>query len=123
MTTDHPPGPTGAPGDQRARVDALRRRRATQTASPDGNSPGGRPKRPRRRHAAAGGRIVAAGLSAGAALGLVAAMSGLPRAADPATASDQPVVVVRRTSGQATGTAAPAVAPTDAPPVTTSQAS
>jgi hypothetical protein len=53
----------------------------------------------------------------------MAAMSGPPQAAEPATATDPPVVVVRRTNGQATGTPAPAVAPTDAAPVTTSQAS
>jgi hypothetical protein len=70
-----------------------------------------------------GGRIVAAGISATVALGLVAAMAGTPQAAAPATGTDPPVVVVRRINGQTTGTAAPAVAPTDAPPVTTSQAS
>ena len=83
-------------------------------------------RRPKRAHAAAGGRILAAGLSASAALALVGAMAG-PTPATPTGAPAAPtVVVVRRTSGSpasATAEPAPAVTPTAAPPVTTSQAS
>ncbi len=81
-------------------------------------------RRPKRAHAAAGGRILAAGLSASAALALVGAMAG-PTPATPTGAPAAPTVV-RRTSGSpasATAEPAPAVTPTAAPPVTTSQAS
>lgn len=99
MTTDRPPGPgTRAQG-----------------------------RRSRRGHAAARGRLVAAGVSAGATLALVAAMAGSPPSAAPADAPAGPVVVAERglgaPSAPATNGRAPAVSRTDAPPVTSSRAS
>lgn len=131
MTTDHRPGravPAGEADDRRERLEQLRQRRAASVASGGGSEGNQQRRRPRRAHAAAGGRILAAGLSAGAALALVAAMAGLPPSATPANPSDAPapVVVVRRSSWSAvsaSGGPAPAVAPTRAPPVTTSEAS
>jgi acetyl esterase/lipase len=92
---------------------------------PGGGSEGTRQsRRLRRAHAAAGGRILAAGASAGATLALLAAMAQPTPSAAPTAPPDAPVaVVVRRSSGQATGEQAPDVARTDAPPVTSSTAS
>ena len=123
MTTDHPPGPTGDAAPGRARAGARRARQPAEAPSSRGKGSGGRRRRPRRPHAALGGRIVAAGLSASAALGLVAVMASPPRAAAPATGTEATVVVVWRTSGPSTGAPAPTVNRTDAAPVTTSQAS
>lgn len=130
MTTDHRPGravPAGEADDRRERLEKLRQRHAASAASGGGSEGNQRRRRPRRAHAAAGGRILAAGVSAGAALALVAAMAGLPPSATPANPTDAPApVVVRRSSGSAvsaSGGPAPAVAPTKAPPVTTSEAS
>jgi hypothetical protein len=61
--------------------------------------------------------MVVAGASAGALLVMVAAMAG-PEPATPTGAVAQPVVVVRRSGGSP-----PAVARTDAAPVTTTAAS
>ncbi|HET6775440.1 MAG TPA: hypothetical protein VFH36_19150 [Acidimicrobiales bacterium] len=131
MTTDHPPGratPTGDADDHRERLERLRQRRASPAPRSAGEGDG-QDRRPRRTHAAAGSRILAAGASVGAALVMVAAMAGPTQPATPASPSDAPaapVVVVRRPGEPAdptTGRAAPAVGRTDAPPVTTSQAS
>ena len=123
MTTDHPPGRTGDAAPGRARAAAPGARQPAEAASSGRKGTGSRRRRQRRPHAALGGRIVAAGLSASAALGLVAVMASPPRTAAPATGSEATVVVVRRTSGQSTGAPAPTVSRTDAAPVTTSQAS
>lgn len=85
-------------------------------------------RRRRRGHAAAGGRVLAAGLSAGAAVVLVGAMAGSGSATHADPADPAPVVVVVRRAGGDSAVArsverAPAVTPTDAPVVTTSQAS
>jgi hypothetical protein len=85
----------------------------------------GRPRR--RRHAAAGGRILVAGMSAGAAILLVGVM-GAPRSGQPGGQPDPPAAVaVRQPVGDGAGVrsvpTAPLVTPSDAPPVTTSQAS
>jgi hypothetical protein len=69
------------------------------------DGPAGRPRR--RRHAAARGRVVVAGVSAGAAALLVGLM-GHPAADAGARPVDHPVPLVR---------------PSDAPPVTSSHAS
>jgi hypothetical protein len=132
MTTEHPPpraGParSGDPAERRERLEQLRRRRSTAPAPETRPGGGGPARRPKRGHAAAGGRILAAGLSAGAALALVGGMAGHTPASR-ATSTDAPaVVVVRRpTSGSPASTSAgpvPAVTPTVVPPVTTSQAS
>ncbi len=74
MTTDDAQARTGTAADPsaaQARIEALRQRRATSGAHRDSEA-----ARPRRRHAAAGARILAAGLSASAALGLMGAMAG-----------------------------------------------
>jgi hypothetical protein len=98
----------------------------TTESQPRGSQATGR--RTKRRHAAARGRVLAAGLSAGAALGLAGAMtvSDWATQANPADPA-QVVVVVRRPAGDAavsrSAQPTPAVTPTDAPPVTTSQAS
>lgn len=73
----------------------------------------GRPRR--RRHAAARGRVVVAGVSAGAAALLVGLM-GHPFADVGAQPFGRPAPVVRSSD-------APPVRPSDAPPVTSSQAS
>jgi hypothetical protein len=85
-------------------------------------------RRTKRRHAAARGRVLAAGLSAGAAFVLVCAMAGSGSATQANPADPAPVVVVVRRSAGDAATArsaerTPAVTPTNAPPVTTSQAS
>lgn len=122
MTTDtstRPPSDTAT----QARLAALRERRAV--ALDEGRPATG--KRHRRRHAATGARIVAGGLSVSTALGLAALMAGVDPGATvaggPAPApSDRVVIVVRSSTGTATS-AAPRVAASNAPPVTSSQSS
>jgi hypothetical protein len=135
MTTEHPPpraGParSGDPAERGERLEQLRRRRSTAPA-PDTRPGGGGPgpvRRTKRAHAAAGGRILTAGLSAAGALALVGVMAGHAQPASQVTSTDAPVVVVvrRPTSGSPASTdagAVPAVTATVAPPVSTSQAS
>lgn len=128
MTTDPSPLPEVVEARQ-ARLEALRQRR---TASQADGAP--LPRTRRRRHPATGARILAASLSASAAMGLMAVMAGTPAdtsVAPPNTASvAEPVVIVIRSSTDATATTAsatvanaPAVAASTATPVTTSQAS
>ena len=132
MTTDDAQARTGADPAAQARIEALRQRRADSGAHRDSEA-----ARPRRRHAAAGARILAAGLSASAALGLMGAMAGglssdsatdqPPTSAAPVA---EPVVIVIRRSANGTDLArtpevapAPAVQPTNATPITSSQGS
>lgn len=124
MTTD---GAAQPPPDAatEARLDALRQRRATST---HGNRP--TPAKTRRRHPAAGARILVGSVSASAALGLIAMMAGAdsgPTVAEssPASPSPEPVVVVDRSSTDAVSSVAPApiVTASTAAPVTSSQAS
>ncbi|MDY7102640.1 MAG: hypothetical protein S0880_15780 [Actinomycetota bacterium] len=150
MTTDQDPRPS--PDDAtRARIEALRQRRAGSAAAeqpapgPDRKSRArAAPTSKRRKHAAAGARILAGGLSATVALGLMSVMAG----AEPGTAAapsptspvpaPEPIVIVVRSSTDpnvtpadtnvaavpaATSSPAPAVAPTAAPPVASSEAS
>jgi len=86
--------------------------------------------RTRRRHAATGGRILAASLSASAALGLMAVMGGASSSATggaptPVRPSPEGIVVVIRSSPGPVRSvaAAPTVTASTATPVTTSQAS
>ncbi len=130
MTTDASTQPPPDAATQ-ARLAALRER---QGAAQGANRPAAG-ERPRRRHAATGARIFAGSLSASAALGLMALMAGVDPGATVAESPDpsppQPVVIVVRSSTGATLTstasptvaAAPLVAASTAPPVTSSQAS
>ena len=135
MTTDDARVGTGADEAAQAaqaRIEALRQRRATSGAHRDSEA-----ARPRRRHAAAGARILAAGLSASAALGLMGAMAGglssdgaTDQSPTPAVPAAEPVVTVIRRSANGADLArtpaiapAPAVQPTNAAPVTSSQGS
>jgi hypothetical protein len=80
----------------------------------------------RRRHAAAAGRVVAAGLSAGTAVLLVGILGGAGSARPSGAVERPPAVVVHGYAGNrgiSSGQPAPAVTPSDAPPLTTSQAS
>jgi hypothetical protein len=80
----------------------------------------------RRRHAAAAGRVLAAGLSAGTAVVLVGILGGAGSAPQSGGVERPPAVVVHRDAGDrgiGSGQPAPAVTPSDAPPLTTSQAS
>lgn len=80
----------------------------------------------RRRHAAAAGRVLAAGLSAGTAVVLVGILSGAGSARQSGGVEQQPAVVIQGDAGGrgiSSGQPAPAVTPSDAPPLTTSQAS
>jgi hypothetical protein len=112
-----------------ARLEALHRRRATSSPG-RANAPPGR--RRRRRHAAIGARIMAAGLSASITLGLVGALAraGRTDSTGGTAVTPESTVVVRRTpaptaSGAPAPTApsVPSVTATTAPPVTSSQAS
>jgi hypothetical protein len=137
MTTD-----PMSEADRAARLEALRQRRSQprQAVPPDTTRPTPVPapnasprRRTGRRHAAAGGRILAGSLSAAAALGLIGVMTD---AVTPATAPETPVaavtpaaptvIVVHRTpsaSGVAQPAPAPPVVATAAPPVTASRGS
>jgi hypothetical protein len=80
----------------------------------------------RRRHAAAAGRVVAAGLSAGTAVVLVGILGGAGSARQSGGVEQPPAVVVHGDSGDrgiSSGQPAPVATPSDAPPLTTSQAS
>lgn len=80
----------------------------------------------RRRHAAAAGRVLAAGLSAGTAVVLVGILGGAGSAPQSGGVERPPAVVVHRDAGDrgiSSGQPPPAVTPSDAPPLTTSQAS
>ena len=124
MTTDSAAQPPPDAATE-ARLNALRQRRATST---HGNRP--TPAKIRRRHPAAGARILAGSLSASAALGLIAMMAGADSGptvgeSSPASPSPEPVVIVGRSSTDAVspvGTA-PIVTGSTATPVTSSQAS
>lgn len=121
MTTER------ASDDQAARLAVLQQRRAGRTPPPPTRHASvrtaepGRPavRRPRRRHAAAGARILVGTLSAASALGLVGAMAGgLPTTTVTAAGVEQ------RSSITATQTAAaPPVAASFAKPATSSQGS
>lgn len=131
----------GPSADERAaRLAALRQRRggrAEPGLRPDSQAPiPSRAPSRRRGHAATGARILTGGLSAGVALALMGVMaestfdSGAPAAPAPPDVAAAPVViVVRHGSGPALGSqvtavaAAPAVAPTAAPPVALSRGS
>jgi hypothetical protein len=80
----------------------------------------------RRRHAAAAGRVLAAGLSAGTAILLVGTLGGTG-SANPNGAADRPPVAILLPQGDdgavSSGQDAPMVTRTEAPPITTSQAS
>lgn len=77
---------------------------------------------PERGHAARGGRIVVAGLAAGASLGLVGAMSAAARSSSETAAAEpvRRVIVVDRTTADGASPAAPqgAGSAQPAPPVT-----
>jgi hypothetical protein len=80
----------------------------------------------RRRHPAAAGRVVAAGLSAGTALVLAGILGGAGSARQSGGAERPPAVVVHGDAGDrgiSSGQPAPVATPSDAPPLTTSQAS
>jgi hypothetical protein len=80
----------------------------------------------RRRHAAAAGRVLAAGLSAGTAVVLVGILGGAGSTRQSGGVERPPAVVVQGDAGDrgiSSGQPAPAVTPSDAPPLTTSQAS
>ena len=122
MTTDtstRPPPETAT----EARLAALRERRAV--ALDEARPATG--KRHRRRHAATGARIVVAGLSVSTALGLAGLMAGVDSGAtvaeSPAPSPSDRIVIVVRSSTGVTRTAAPPVAASNAPPVTSSQSS
>lgn len=121
MTTDASNRRSG--GMTEARLAALRERRSAPPEA-DRPAPG---KRRRHRHAATGARIVAGGLSVSTALGLAALMAGADPGATvaggPAPApSDRVVIVVRSSTGTARSEPPP-VAPSNAPPDTSSQSS
>lgn len=119
--------------DNQARLAALASRRhasngsRTQTAEAAGAATNARkgetarPRKSRRRHAATGGRVLAVGLSASAALLLTAALAQAGRpAAGPTTAPSAPAPIVVRvvlTNGSGTSTAAPAAPVVTAAPV------
>jgi hypothetical protein len=117
MTTD-----STSAADRAARIEALRQRRAASAAP----RPSGR-----RRHAAAGSRILAGGLSAAAALGLMGAMAhatgaatGTSTTATAGVPAAPTVIVIHRPAGANSGAvAAPQITPTTAPPVATSKGS
>jgi hypothetical protein len=131
MTTDvGTEGGTSAANDPTAaRLEALRRRRAPSILARANALPG---RRRRRRHAAIGARIMAAGLSASITLGLVGALARASKtdSTGGTAITPAPAVVVRRTpaptaSGAPVPTApsVPPVTATNAPPVTSSHAS
>jgi hypothetical protein len=118
--------------DNKARLAALASRRPapsgsrTRTAEAPGAATNARtgettrPRRSRRRHAASGGRVLAVGLSASAALLLTAtlAQAGRPAAVPTAPSAPAPVVVrVVLTNGPGTSTVAPAAPVVTAAPV------
>jgi hypothetical protein len=122
MTTD----PTSA-DDRAARLDALRRRRTgtPEAGTVESASPTAPRRRPHRRHAATGGRILAGSLSAAAALALMGAMA---HATSPSTDAPTPTTAPGATAPTARAAdvaapAAPRVTPTAAAPVTTSRGS
>jgi hypothetical protein len=126
MTTDRAARVSAMTADERAaRLAALQQRRAP-----------GPTARGRRRHAAAGARILAGSISAATGLVLMGAMADSPTntTATPAshvTGSSAPnVIVVPRGTSNATSPAAPSAPPSaplvtagTAPPITTSQGS
>jgi hypothetical protein len=128
--------------DRAARLEALRQRQSQprQAVPPDTTRPTPVPApnalprpRTRRRHAAAGGRILAGSLSAATALGLMGAMAhAVTPATEPGTpvvpvmSAAQTVIVVRRpasTAGVTQPAPAPPVVATAAPPATASRGS